>query len=148
MKRIREYGTRLIESARERGKRIIILAGRPYHVDPEINHGINRLVTSLGAVVVTEDAVSWMVPKFKVGVLNQWTYHSRLYAAAKYAAEHGDVDLVQLVSFGCGVDAITTDEVRAILESAGKIYTQIKIDEITNLGAVKIRLRSLFAALD
>lgn len=148
MKRIREYGKNLIDSARKRGKRIIILAGRPYHVDPEINHGIDRLVTSLGAVVVTEDAVSWMVPKFKVGVLNQWTYHSRLYAAAKFATEHPDVDLVQLVSFGCGVDAITTDEVRAILERAGKIYTQIKIDEITNLGAVKIRLRSLFAALD
>ena len=148
MKRIRDYGTNLIESARKRGKRIIILAGRPYHVDPEINHGINRIITSCGAVVVTEDAVSWKVPKFKVNVLNQWTYHSRLYASAKYATEHKDVDLVQLVSFGCGVDAITTDEVRAILEHDGKIYTQIKIDEITNLGAVKIRLRSLFAATE
>jgi predicted nucleotide-binding protein (sugar kinase/HSP70/actin superfamily) len=88
------------------------------------------------------------VPKFEVGVLNQWTYHSRLYAAAKYASGHSDTDLVQLVSFGCGVDAITTDEARAILERAGKIYTQIKIDEITNLGAVKIRLRSLFAAIE
>lgn len=148
MKRVRGYGAKLMESARRRGKHIIILAGRPYHIDPEINHGINRIVTACGAVVVTEDAVSCLVPKFEVGVLNQWTYHSRLYAAAKYASEHSDTDLVQLVSFGCGVDAITTDEARAILERAGKIYTQIKIDEITNLGAVKIRLRSLFAAIE
>ena len=86
------------------------------------------------------------IPPFEVHVLNQWTYHTRLYRAAKYATENEDVQLVQLVSFGCGVDAITTDEVRSILEEKGKYYTQIKIDEITNLGAVKIRLRSLFAA--
>ena len=84
----------------------------------------------------------------KVHVLNQWTYHARLYRAARYAAEHDDTELVQLVSFGCGVDAITTDEVRSILEAAGKFYTQIKIDEITNLGAVKIRLRSLLGAIE
>ncbi len=88
------------------------------------------------------------VEKFPVKVLNQWTYHSRLYAAAKYILTQPDMNLVQLVSFGCGIDAITTDEVRSILESGGKIYTQIKIDEITNLGAVKIRLRSLFAAIE
>jgi predicted nucleotide-binding protein (sugar kinase/HSP70/actin superfamily) len=86
-------------------------------------------------------------PRQKVRVLNQWTYHSRLYRAARYAAEHDDTELVQLVSFGCGIDAITTDEVRSILEDAGKLYTQIKIDEITNLGAVTIRLRSLLGAL-
>lgn len=148
MKRVRDYGEKLIKSARERGKRIIVLAGRPYHIDPEINHGIDRIITACDAVVVTEDAVSSHESKFDVAVLNQWTYHSRLYAAAKYVTEQPDMDLVQLVSFGCGVDAITTDETRAILEKRGKIYTQIKIDEITNLGAVKIRLRSLFAATE
>ena len=127
---------------------IIVLAGRPYHVDPEINHGIDRLICECGAVVVTEDSVSDRVTKFRTAVLNQWTYHSRLYAAARYIAGRDDMNLVQLVSFGCGVDAITTDEVREILEREGKIYTQIKIDEITNLGAVKIRLRSLFAACE
>lgn len=91
--------------------------------------------------------MSCRVKKFRTSVLNQWTYHSRLYAAAKYIAGRDDMNLVQLVSFGCGVDAITTDEVREILESEGKIYTQIKIDEITNLGAVKIRIRSLLAAI-
>ncbi len=147
MKKVREKGAEYVDKARREGRHIIILAGRPYHVDPEINHGINKLITSLGAAVITEDSVSYEMEKFKVGVLNQWTYHSRLYAAAKYIANKPDMDLVQLVSFGCGVDAITTDETRAILDSEGKIYTQIKIDEITNLGAVKIRLRSLFSAI-
>ena len=147
MKALRNKSIEYVETARREGKHIIILAGRPYHVDPEINHGINKLITSLGAAVITEDSVSCEMEKFKVGVLNQWTYHSRLYAAAKYIANKSDMDLVQLVSFGCGVDAITTDETRAILDSEGKIYTQIKIDEITNLGAVKIRLRSLFSAI-
>ncbi len=146
--RVREKGAELIKTAREKNMPIIVLSGRPYHVDPEINHGINRLICECGAVVVTEDAVSHHVDKFSVGVLNQWTYHSRLYAAAKYIGDKDDMNLVQLVSFGCGVDAITTDEVRSILEESGKIYTQIKIDEITNLGAVKIRLRSLFAACE
>ena len=102
----------------------------------------------MGAAVISEDVISAKETKFPVGVLNQWTYHARLYAAAEYIGNQKDMNLVQLVSFGCGVDAITTDEVRSILESHGKIYTQIKIDEITNLGAVKIRLRSLFAALE
>ncbi len=146
--RVREKGEALIAAARAKNMPIIVLSGRPYHVDPEINHGINRLICECGAAVITEDAVSHYVEKFKVGVLNQWTYHSRLYAAAKYIGDKEDMNLVQLVSFGCGVDAITTDEVRAILEDSGKIYTQIKIDEITNLGAVKIRLRSLFAACE
>jgi len=146
--RVREKGEEFIKLAREKNMPIIVLSGRPYHVDPEINHGIDRLVCECGAVVVTEDAVSHHIDKFKVGVLNQWTYHSRLYAAAKYVGTQPDMNLVQLVSFGCGVDAITTDEVRDILEKEGKIYTQIKIDEITNLGAVKIRLRSLFAACE
>ena len=126
-----------------RAGRIIVLAGRPYHVDPEINHGIDHLITRHGAAVVTEDSISNRVEKFPTSVLNQWTYHSRLYAAAKYCTTQKDMDLVQLVSFGCGVDAITTDETREILQEGGKLYTQLKIDEITNLGAVNIRLRSL-----
>ncbi len=148
LSRVREKGEEFIRIAHEKNMPIIVLCGRPYHVDPEINHGINRLICECGAAVITEDAVSHHVGKFPVGVLNQWTYHSRLYAAAKYVGDKDDMNLVQLVSFGCGVDAITTDEVRSILESSGKIYTQIKIDEITNLGAVKIRLRSLFAACE
>ena len=148
MAEVRAEGQRIIQRARADGKRIIVLAGRPYHVDPEINHGIDTLITRFGAAVVTEDAVSHMVEKFPTTVLNQWTYHSRLYAAARYCCSQPDMDLVQLVSFGCGVDAITTDETRAILERGGKLYTQLKIDEITNLGAVRIRLRSLFAALE
>ena len=145
---VHKEGERIIEEAERLHKPIIVLSGRPYHLDPEINHGINKLITSLGAAVISEDVISNRVEKFRTGVLNQWTYHSRLYAAAKYIGTRPDMNLVQLVSFGCGVDAITTDEVREILEAEGKIYTQIKIDEITNLGAVKIRLRSLFAALE
>ena len=145
---LRKEGGRMMERARAEGRRIIVLAGRPYHVDPEINHGIDTLITRFGAAVVTEDSVSDQVERFPTTVLNQWTYHSRLYAAAKYCCTHRDCDLVQLVSFGCGLDAITTDETREILHAGGKLYTQLKIDEITNLGAVRIRLRSLFAALD
>ena len=105
--------------------------------------------TSITPVSYTHlDSISNRVQKFPTSVLNQWTYHSRLYAAAKYCTTQKDMDLVQLVSFGCGVDAITTDETREILQEGGKLYTQLKIDEITNLGAVNIRLRSLFAALD
>ena len=148
MDQIRAKGREIIEKARAEGRRIIVLAGRPYHVDPEVNHGIDTLITRSGAAVVTEDSVSQLVDKFPTTVLNQWTYHSRLYAAAKYCCSQPDMDLVQLVSFGCGVDAITTDETREILHRGGKLYTQLKIDEITNLGAVRIRLRSLFAALD
>ena len=145
---VRQKGQQIIDEARAQGKPIIVLAGRPYHVDPEVNHGIDKLICACGAAVVSEDCISQHEEKFPTGVLNQWTYHARLYAAARYIANQPDMDLVQLVSFGCGLDAITTDEVREILEREGKIYTQIKIDEITNLGAVKIRLRSLFAALD
>ena len=134
--------------AREHGKRIMILAGRPYHVDPEIGHSIDKLASSLGFVAVSEDSVCHLAPVQYVKVLDQWTFHARLYRAAAYAAAHEDTELVQLVSFGCGVDAITSDEVRSILERSGKYYTQIKIDEITNLGAVRIRLRSLLGALE
>lgn len=145
---IREQGKLNVEWAREHNVPIMILAGRPYHVDSEIGHGIDRLANSLGFAVVSEDSVSGLAECPEVSVLNQWTYHSRLYRAAEYATEHDDCQLVQLVSFGCGVDAITTDEVRKILESKGKLYTQLKIDEITNLGAVKIRLRSLMGAVE
>jgi len=145
---VRKQGEDAVAWARAHGKRIMILAGRPYHIDPEIGHGIDKLATSLGFVVVSEDSVCHLADPVPVHVLNQWTYHARLYRAARFACENPDVQLVQLVSFGCGVDAITTDEVRRILEDAGKLYTQIKIDEITNLGAVKIRLRSLIGALE
>ena len=148
MNAVREEGRRALEFARKEHRRVMILAGRPYHIDAEIGHGIDKLANSLGFVVVSEDSVFRLAEPFTVKVLNQWTYHARLYRAARYAAEHADTELVQLVSFGCGVDAITTDEVRAILEESGKYYTQIKIDEITNLGAVKIRLRSLIGALE
>ncbi len=148
MKTVRDQGARIIEEARKQGRHIIVLAGRPYHVDPEVNHGIDKLITRLGAAVITEDAVSVHEKRFRTAVLNQWTYHSRLYAAAKYCTEQPDMDLVQLVSFGCGLDAITTDETREILQEGNKLYTQLKIDEITNLGTVNIRLRSLLAALE
>ena len=148
MAKIRVKGSEIIDEARRQGKRIIVLAGRPYHVDPEVNHGIDQLIIRQGAAVVSEDSVSWHEQKFQTSVLNQWTYHSRLYAAAKYCTENPYMDLVQLVSFGCGLDAVTTDETREILQAGGKLYTQLKIDEITNLGAVNIRLRSLFAALE
>ncbi len=145
---VRRQGEEAVAWARAHGKRIMILAGRPYHIDPEIGHGIDKLASSLGFVVVSEDSVCHLADPVPVHVLNQWTYHARLYRAARFACENPDVHLVQLVSFGCGVDAITTDEVRRILEGSGKLYTQIKIDEITNLGAVKIRLRSLIGALE
>ncbi len=141
-------GEKALDFAKKNGKRVMILAGRPYHIDPEIGHGIDKLASSLGFVVVSEDSVCHLVSPQKTSVLNQWTFHSRLYKAAKLASMHDNIELVQLVSFGCGVDAITTDEVRAILESKGRFYTQIKIDEITNLGAVKIRLRSLIGSLE
>ena len=135
-----------IEYARKNNKRILVVAGRPYHADPEINHGIDGLITSLGLVLITEDAVSRRLQKQPRRVLNQWTYQARMYNAARFVLTQPDMQLVQLVSFGCGTDAITTDELRDILESGGKLYTQLKIDDINNLGAVKIRLRSLIAA--
>lgn len=148
MNAVKREGERAISFARERGKRIMVLAGRPYHIDSEVGHGIDKLATSLGFVVVSEDSIFHLAEPITVNVLNQWTYHARLYRAARFVRENADAELVQLVSFGCGVDAITTDEVRSILEDKGRFYTQIKIDEITNLGAVKIRLRSLLGALD
>ena len=145
---VREKGREIIFKARAEGKQIIVLAGRPYHADPEINHGIGKLLTSLDLAVLSEDSIFEEAPLVKVNVLNQWTYHARLYRAAEYVSRNEDMNLVQLVSFGCGIDAITTDEMRSILEKNGKLYTQIKIDEINNLGVVRIRLRSMLAAIE
>lgn len=138
----------IITQARTESRKIIVLAGRPYHIDREINHGIHKLITSLGMAVVTEDSIAHLAHTPELNVLNQWSYHSRLYRAAQYVTTQPDMQLIQLVSFGCGIDAVTGDEVRHILESGGKLYTQLKIDEINNLGAARIRLRSLVAAME
>ncbi len=147
---VKKLGQQIITQAREQHKPIVVLAGRPYHIDPKVNHSIDRLITTMGAALVSEDAVSSHITpqelQSDLHVLNQWTYHSRLYAAAKYVAENPDMHMIQLVSFGCGCDAITADECRRLLEEQGRIYTQIKIDDIDNLGAAKIRIRSLFSA--
>lgn len=143
-----EKGHEILATAEREGRQVVILAGRPYHADPEINHGINKLLNSLGISVLSEDAVFEEANLVNVNVLNQWTYHARMYRAAELATRRKNVNVVQLVSFGCGIDAVTTDEVRHILESKGKLYTQIKIDEINNLGVVKIRLRSMLAAIE
>ncbi len=137
-----------LEIAKKEKIPVIVLAGRPYHLDGEINHGVDKLICNQGAMVITEDGISHLGGKVRTNVLNQWTFHARIYAAAQYITNQKELNmnLVQLVSFGCGVDSITTDETRRILEEHNKIYTQLKIDEITNLGAVKIRLNSLFAA--
>ena len=125
------------------------MAGRPYHVDPEINHGIDTLITSLGLCVLTEDSISNLTDISKpLRVVNQWVFHSRLYAAAEFVGKHDNLELVQLNSFGCGVDAVTTDQVEEILSSYEKMYTLIKIDEVNNLGAVRIRIRSLLASMN
>ena len=145
---LRATGEAYIAQARKEGRPIIVMAGRPYHMDPEINHGINDLVTSFGFVLISEDAIAHKVGYAPRRVLNQWTFQSRMYNAARYVCTQPDMELIQLVSFGCGTDAITGDEVRSILEQGGKLYTQLKIDDISNLGAVKIRIRSLMAAME
>lgn len=150
MRKIRVQTKRFLAAAEKEHRPVIVIAGRPYHIDPEINHGLDNFICELGAVVVSEDGLSNNIEKFRTTVLNQWTYHARLYSAARYVAEaekDKNIYLIQFISFGCGVDAITSDETRAILEEAGKIYTQLKIDEVTNMGAAKIRIRSLFAAV-
>ena len=145
---IREEGRRVYESMRTNGGRGIVLAGRPYHIDPEINHGIPELISSYGLTVFTEDSlpVDDTLPPLRV--VDQWVYHSRLYKAARFVAQRDDLELVQLNSFGCGLDAVTTDQVSEILEKSNKLYTLLKIDEVNNLGAVRIRVRSLLAAMD
>ena len=145
---LRQTAQQYIAQARAEGRPILVVAGRPYHMDPEINHGINDLITNFGFILITEDAVSYLEDKAPRHVLNQWTYHARMYNAARYVCTQEDMELIQLVSFGCGIDAITGDEMRSILEEGGKLYTQLKIDDISNLGAVKIRIRSLMAAIE
>ncbi|MEG0085581.1 MAG: acyl-CoA dehydratase activase [Niameybacter sp.] len=138
-------GKRAIDYARTHHKRIVALLGRPYHIDPEINHGIDSLLNNLGAVVLSEDALYSTTYKPQVEVLNQWTYQARLYSATYESLKQADMDVIQLVSFGCGTDAITSDEVAQILATKDRLYTQLKIDETSNLGAAKIRIRSMFA---
>ncbi|MDR1358086.1 MAG: acyl-CoA dehydratase activase-related protein, partial [Coriobacteriales bacterium] len=145
---VRDEGERVLRWLEETHQHGIVLAGRPYHLDPEINHAIPELLASYGQAVLTEDSVSHLLkPERPLRVVDQWMFHSRLYAAAKYVTTRSDLDLIQLNSFGCGLDALTTDQVQEILEPAGKVYTVLKIDEISNLGAARIRIRSLLAAL-
>ena len=146
---IREKGAETVKYIEEHNLRGIVLAGRPYHIDPEINHGIDTLITSLGLCVLTEDSVSDKTEaKRPLRVVDQWVFHARLYAAADFVGKHDHLELIQLNSFGCGVDAVTTDQVEEILSSYDKMYTLIKIDEVNNLGAVRIRIRSLLASMN
>ena len=146
---IRDEANRSLKYMEENNLKGIVLAGRPYHVDSEINHGIDTLITSLGLGVLTEDSISKdSEVKRPLRVVDQWVFHSRLYAAAAFVGKHDNLELVQLNSFGCGVDAVTTDQVEEILSSYNKMYTLIKIDEINNLGAVRIRIRSLLASIN
>ena len=145
---VRNFGKSVLEELERTGKAAVLLAGRPYHIDPEINHGIPEMIQSYGLAVLSEDAVYHLpVQNEGLKIVNQWSYHARLYHAAHYVAEHKNLTLIQLSSFGCGLDAITTGQVKAILEEQGRIYTMIKLDEVSNLGAARIRLRSLIAAL-
>ena len=145
---IRKEGARLFAQMEKHGKHGIVLAGRPYHIDPEINHGIPELIASYGLTVFTEDSLPVKQDTDRhLRVVDQWVYHSRLYSAAEFVRERDDLELIQLNSFGCGLDAVTTDQVNEILEHSNKLYTLLKIDEINNLGAVRIRIRSLIAAM-
>ena len=146
---IHAEGLKAVKYLDENHLKGIVLAGRPYHIDPEINHGIDTLITSLGLAVITGDSVANLTEaKAPLRVVNQWVYHARLYAAADFVGKHDNLELVQLNSFGCGVDAVTTDQVEEILSSFNKMYTLIKIDEVNNLGAVRIRIRSLLASMN
>ncbi len=146
---IRMEGKRCLEQMEKENKRGIVLAGRPYHIDPEINHGIPELISSFGFTVFTEDSLPIdFTPHRPLRVVDQWVYHSRLYSAAEFVSKRNDIELVQLNSFGCGLDAVTTDQVSEILEESNKLYTLLKIDEVNNLGAVRIRIRSLIAAMN
>ena len=147
-KDIMRKGEETLEYLEKTGRRGIVLAGRPYHIDPEIHHGIPDLINSYGIAVLTEDSVSHLAPVERpLRVNDQWMYHTRLYAAANFVKEKENLDLIQLNSFGCGLDAVTTDQVNEILSNSGKIYTCLKIDEVHNLGAARIRIRSLLAAI-
>lgn len=146
---IRQKGEEIIAWLKETGRRGIVLSGRPYHLDQEVNHGIPNIITSLGMAVLTEDSVAHLGDVYRpLRVLDQWMYHSRLYEAADFVACNDNLELVQLVSFGCGPDSIAAEQAQEILACTGKIYTMIKIDEVSNLGAVRIRIRSLKAAME
>ena len=148
---MRAKGEETIEWLKANNKKGIVLAGRPYHIDPEINHGLDNIITGLGMAVLTEDCIAHLVTDIdeeNFRVLDQWKYHSRLYKAAEVVARYDFLELVQLTSFGCGLDAVTSEQTQEILESKGNIYTLIKIDEVNNLGAVRIRMRSLKAAME
>ncbi len=148
-KDIQNKGQEALDYINKNNLRGIVLAGRPYHVDPEVNHGIDTLITTLGLCVLTEDSISNQTEvKRPIRVVDQWVFHARLYAAADFVGTHDNLELIQLNSFGCGVDAVTTDQVEEILTSYNKMYTLIKIDEINNLGAVRIRIRSLLASMN
>ena len=145
---IMKKGEETLEYLKKTGRRGIVLAGRPYHVDPEINHGIPELINSYGIAVLTEDSVSHLSKVERpIIVMDQWMYHSRLYSAANFVKTQDNLDLIQLNSFGCGLDAVTTDQVNDILTGSDKIYTVLKIDEVNNLGAARIRIRSLISAI-
>ena len=145
---IQKKGEEVLRFMEENNVKGIVLAGRPYHVDPEINHGIPEMINSYGIAVLSEDSISHLQdPERPIVVLDQWMYHSRLYAAASYVRTRDDLDLIQLNSFGCGIDAVTTDQVDDILSGSDKIYTCLKIDEVNNLGSARIRVRSLIAAI-
>ncbi len=146
---IRAKGEETLKYLEENGKRGIVLAGRPYHTDPEINHGLPEMIVGYGYAVLTEDSVAHIEQVVRpIRVVDQWTYHTRLYAAAHVVGKHDCLELVQLNSFGCGLDAITTDQVQEILRGFGKLYTCLKIDEVNNLGAARIRLRSLISVVE
>ena len=148
-KDIQNKGAETVKYIEENNLKGIVLAGRPYHIDPEINHGIDTLITSLGLCVLTEDSIcNKTEAKRPIRVVDQWVFHARLYAAADFVGKHDNLELIQLNSFGCGVDAVTTDQVEEILSSYDKMYTLIKIDEVNNLGAVRIRIRSLIASMN
>jgi predicted CoA-substrate-specific enzyme activase len=145
---VRTMGSKIFNEATAKGKQIILLVGRPYHIDPEINHGIPEMIQSYDLPILSEDSVYHLpVPQNSLQIVNQWSYHARLYHAAAFAAAHSNVTLIQLSSFGCGLDAITTGQVKSILERHNRIYTLIKLDEVSNVGAARIRLRSLLAVL-
>ena len=145
---VEHKGEETIEYLKRTGRKGIVLAGRPYHIDPEINHGIPEMINSYGVAVLTEDSVSHLGKVDRpLIVVDQWMYHSRLYAAASYVRTQKNLELVQLNSFGCGLDAVTTDGVSDILNASGRIYTVLKIDEVNNLGAARIRIRSLLSAV-
>ena len=145
---VRQKGAEILRIAKEKNLPVILLVGRPYHLDPEINHGIPEMIQSYNLAIVSEDSVYHMdTPKDELSIVNQWSYHARLYHAASFAAAHPEINLIQLSSFGCGLDAITTNQVREIMEGHQRLYTMIKLDEVSNLGAARIRLRSLLAVL-